>query len=192
MISAARSKGLIIILSSPSGAGKSSLAKALLDKDSNLRLSISVTTRKPRFGEHDTINYYFKTNQEFEELIKQNMFLEYAKVYDNYYGTLKKNVNHLINQGFDVLFDIDWQGARNIKKVANNVLSIYILPPSTEILEIRLKNRAQDSIEVVNKRMKSALDEMSHANEYDYIVINDDFNKTVKEIHSIIINKRTL
>ena len=140
-----KNKGLIIILSSPSGAGKSSLAKALLEIDNNLRLSISATTRKPRPNEQDGVNYYFKTKSEFEELVKQNQFLEHAKIYNNYYGTPKKHVENLLNQGLDVLFDIDWQGARSIKQNAVNAVSIFILPPNLEVLEQRLRNRAADS-----------------------------------------------
>ncbi|CAK6508831.1 guanylate kinase [Rickettsia helvetica] len=184
------SKGLIIILSSPSGTGKSSLAKALLKIDNNLRLSISTTTRKPRLGEVEGINYYFKTGLEFEELVKQNKFLEYAKIYDNYYGTPKEYVEMLLNQGLDVLFDIDWQGARSIKKNAADVVAIFVLPPSIEILEQRLRNRATDNEEAIKLRMQSAQNEISHANEYDYVITNDDFDRTLKKIHAIIVAER--
>lgn len=185
-----KNKGLIIILSSPSGAGKSSLNKALLNIDNNLRLSISATTRKPRLNEQEGVNYYFKTKSEFEELIKQNKFLEYAKIYDNYYGTPKEYVENLLNQGLDVLFDIDWQGAKSIKQHATNTVSIFILPPNFEILEQRLRNRATDNEEAIKLRMASAQEEISHANEYDYIVINDDFNDTLHKIHSIVLDER--
>ncbi|AFC75346.1 guanylate kinase [Rickettsia parkeri str. Tate's Hell] len=184
------SKGLIIILSSPSGTGKSSLAKALLEIDNNLRLSISATTRKPRLGELEGINYYFKTGLEFEELVKQNKFLEYAKIYDNYYGTPKEYVEMLLNQGLDVLFDIDWQGARSIKKNATNVVTIFVLPPNIEVLEQRLRNRATDNEEAIKLRMQLAQNEISHANEYDYVVTNDDFDRTLKKIHAIIVAAR--
>ena len=184
------SKGLIIILSSPSGTGKSSLAKALLKIDNNLRLSISATTRKPRLGEVEGINYYFKTGLEFEELVKQNKFLEYAKIYDNYYGTPKEYVEMLLNQGLDILFDIDWQGARSIKKNATNVVAIFVLPPNIEVLEQRLRNRATDNEEAIKLRMQSAQNEISHANEYDYVVTNDDFDRTLKKIHAIIVAER--
>lgn len=185
-----RNKGLIIILSSPSGAGKSSLAKALLEIDNNLRLSISATTRKPRPNEQDGVNYYFKTKSEFEELVKQNQFLENAKIYDNYYGTPKKHVENLLNQGLDVLFDIDWQGARSIKQNAINAVSIFILPPNLEVLEQRLRNRAADNEEAIQLRMASAQAEISHSNEYDHIITNDDFNDTLQQIHAIILEKR--
>ncbi|MCC8376944.1 MAG: guanylate kinase [Rickettsia endosymbiont of Graphium doson] len=185
-----KNKGLIIILSSPSGAGKSSLAKALLEIDNNLRLSISATTRKPRPNEQDGVNYYFKTKSEFEELVKQNQFLEHAKIYDNYYGTPKKHVENLLNQGLDVLFDIDWQGARSIKQNAVNAVSIFILPPNLEILEQRLRNRAADNEEAIQLRMASAQAEISHSNEYDYIITNDDFNDTLQQIHAIILQER--
>lgn len=185
-----KNKGLIIILSSPSGAGKSSLAKALLEIDNNLRLSISTTTRKPRPNEQDGVNYYFKTKSEFEELVKQNQFLEHAKIYDNYYGTPKKHVENLLNQGLDVLFDIDWQGARSIKQNAVNAVSIFILPPNLEILEQRLRNRAADNEEAIQLRMASAQAEISHSNEYDHIITNDDFNDTLQQIHAIILQER--
>ncbi|ADE30328.1 guanylate kinase [Rickettsia prowazekii] len=185
-----KNKGLIIILSSPSGTGKSSLAKELLKIDNNLRLSISVTTRKPRLGEVDGINYYFKSDREFKTLVKQNKFLEYAKIYNDYYGTPKEYVKMLLKQGFDVLFDIDWQGVRSIKKNTNNVITIFILPPSIEILEQRLRNRATDNEETIKLRMQSAQNEISHANEYDYVVINDDFSQTLKKIHEIIVAER--
>lgn len=185
-----KNKGLIIILSSPSGAGKSSLAKALLEIDNNLRLSISATTRKPRPNEQDGVNYYFKTKVEFEELVKQNQFLEHAKIYNNYYGTPKKHVENLLNQGLDVLFDIDWQGARSIKQNAVNAISIFILPPNLEILEQRLRNRASDNEEAIQLRMASAQAEISHSNEYDHIITNDDFNDTLQQIHAIILQER--
>ncbi|ABV79749.1 MAG: guanylate kinase [Janthinobacterium lividum] len=185
-----KNKGLIIILSSPSGAGKSSLAKALLEIDHNLRLSISATTRKPRPNEQDGVNYYFKTKVEFEKLVKQNQFLEHAKIYDNYYGTPKKHVENLLNQGLDVLFDIDWQGARSIKQNAVNAVSIFILPPNLEVLEQRLRNRAADNEEAIQLRMASAQAEISHSNEYDHIITNDDFNDTLQQIHTIILQER--
>ena len=184
------SEGLMIILSSPSGTGKSSLAESLLKIDNNLRLSISATTRKPRLGEVEGINYYFKSSLEFEELVKQNKFLEYAKIYDNYYGTPKEYVEMLLKQGLDVLFDIDWQGARSIKKNAANVVAIFVLPPSIETLEQRLRNRATDNEAAIKLRMQSAQNEISHANDYDYVVTNDDFDRTLKKIHAIIVAER--
>lgn len=186
----ATNKGLIIILSSPSGAGKSSLTRSLLQMDNNLRLSVSATTRKPRPGEVEGVNYHFKSNLEFEELIKQDKFLEYAKIYDNYYGTPKEYVETLINQGLDVLFDIDWQGARSIKENSSGIISIFILPPSLEVLEQRLRNRETDSEEAIKLRMESAQNEMSHAREYDYVVTNDNFDDTLQNIHRIIVAER--
>ncbi|MGX6960831.1 MAG: guanylate kinase [Rickettsia endosymbiont of Pentastiridius leporinus] len=185
-------KGIIIILSSPSGAGKSSLTKGLLKMDNNLRLSVSATTRKPRSGETEGVSYYFKSKVEFEELIKQNKFLEYAKIYDNYYGTPKEYVETLLDQGLDVLFDIDWQGARSIKENSKDirVLTIFILPPSIAVLEQRLRNRGTDSEEAIKLRMESAQNEISHANEYDYVITNDDFNDTLQNIYKIIIDER--
>ncbi|XVN41628.1 MAG: guanylate kinase [Rickettsia endosymbiont of Argas persicus] len=185
-----KNKGLIIILSSPSGAGKSSLTKSLLEIDNNLRLSISATTRKPRPNEQDGISYYFKTKSEFEDLIKHDKFLEYAKIYENYYGTPKEYVENILNQGLDILFDIDWQGAKSIKQNATNAVSIFILPPSLEVLEQRLRNRKTDNEEAIKLRMASAQAEIAHANDYDYIVTNDDFNETLHKIHSIIMEER--
>ncbi|HJD55308.1 MAG TPA: guanylate kinase [Rickettsia endosymbiont of Pyrocoelia pectoralis] len=189
-MSANPNKGIIIILSSPSGAGKSSLTKGLLQMDNNLRLSVSATSRKPRPGEVDGVNYHFKSKLEFEELIKQDKFLEYARIYDNYYGTPKEYVETLLNQGLDVLFDIDWQGARAIKQNATNIVSIFILPPSLEVLEQRLRNRATDSEESIKLRMESAQNEISHASEYDYVITNDDFNDTLQNIYKIIVDER--
>ncbi len=191
MLLPSTNKGFIIILSSPSATGKSSLAKALLKIDNNLRLSISVTTRMPRTDEVDGVNYYFKTKEEFASLIEQEDFLEYATIYGDYYGTSKKIIYHLLNQGLDVLFDIDWQGMNSIKQILPNVITIFILPPNLDVLKQRIQNRGQNSEEEINLRMSLATKEMQYAQKYDYIVVNDDFDTALKTIHSIIIAERS-
>jgi guanylate kinase len=183
-------KGFIIILSSPSAAGKSSLAKTLLQADNNIKFSVSATTRSPRVGEVEGINYFFKTKDEFNQLIDQNMFLEYANIYNNDYGTPKKHVEDLLNQGYDVLFDIDWQGAKLIEQSFANVVTIFILPPNLTSLKQRMKDRGQDSEEAIELRMELALKEINNAKYYEYIVFNDVFEIAVKTIHSIIIAQR--
>jgi guanylate kinase len=190
MVLSLKSKGLTVILSSPSAAGKSSLARAALKIDSNLRLSISATTRTPRTGEIDGVSYYFKTKEEFNKLIEQDEFLEYANIYNNYYGTPKKVVEELLSQGLDVLFDIDWQGTKSIKKILSNVITIFVLPPTPSVLQQRIQNRGQDSKEAIKLRMKLATKEVQYAKYYDYVVINDDFEITLKTIYSIIIAER--
>jgi guanylate kinase len=191
MLLSLRSKGLAIILSSPSATGKSSLARAVLKIDNNLRLSVSATTRRSRIDEVDGVSYYFKTQEEFNKLIEQDAFLEYANIYNNYYGTPKKVVEDLLSQGLDVLFDIDWQGTKLIKKNLPNVITIFILPPSPSILQQRIKNRGQDSKEAIKLRMKLAAKEVYYAKQYDYVVINDDFDTTLETIYSIITAERS-
>lgn len=186
-----KNKGFVIILSSPSAAGKSSLAKALLEIDNNLRLSISATTRSPRSSEVNGVDYYFKTIDEFNQLIKHKAFLEYANVYGNYYGTLKKTVTDYLNNNLDVLFDIDYQGMQSIKETLEHVVTIFILPPNLNILKQRIKSRGQDNKEVIELRMQYAAKEIEHARHYDYIVINDNFDITLKTIYSIIIAERS-
>ncbi|MCC8417962.1 MAG: guanylate kinase [Rickettsia endosymbiont of Bryobia graminum] len=186
-----KDKGFVIILSSPSAAGKSSLAKALLNIDNNLRISISTTTRLPRPGEIDKVDYYFKTSDEFNELIKQKAFLEYANVYGNNYGTIKKTVTDYLNNNVDVLFDVDYQGMKSIKEKLDNVITIFILPPSLNILKQRIKNRGQDNKETVELRMQYAVKEIEYAKHYDYIVVNDNFDAALKTIHSIITAERS-
>lgn len=187
------SKGTLFIVSAPSGAGKSSLINALLKKfnlDDSLRLSISHTTRAPRPGEVDHESYHFVSVEEFESLIERNAFFEHAKVFDNYYGTSKEIVLDWINQGKDVLFDIDWQGARLIKEQVPEAIKIFILPPSLDALRQRLIKRGQDDMDVINKRMAQAMSEISHYDEYDYVIINDDFDESLITLRSIILSKR--
>jgi guanylate kinase len=190
MINNLKEEGFIITLSSPSGGGKSSICNALLRRDDKLKLSISTTTRKPRAGEVDGADYYFKTKEEFDALVKQDMFIEYARIYDNYYGTLKAPLEQNLKSGFDMLFDIDCQGMRSIKSKMPEVVTIFILPPTIEVLRDRLKSRGQDCHGTIESRMKQAIDEINHAPEYDYVIINDKFEHSITKVKSIIIAER--
>ncbi len=186
-------KGTLFIVSAPSGAGKSSLINALLTRfntDDSLRLSVSHTTREPRPGEVDHINYHFVKNEEFEELIARNAFYEYAKVFDHYYGTSREIVEQWLDEGKDVLLDIDWQGARQIRKQTPLAKGIFIIPPSLSELRNRLDKRNTDSVEVIEGRMQKATAEISHFNEYDYVIINDDFDESLLYMRSIILSER--
>ncbi|MDH2926310.1 guanylate kinase [Lonepinella koalarum] len=183
------SQGNLYILSAPSGAGKSSLISALLaqDQQKKMMLSISHTTRQPRLGETDGIHYYFVSVSEFESLIEQGIFLEYAKVFGgNYYGTSLPAIEKNLSQGIDVFLDIDWQGARQIRQKVQSVKSIFILPPSLQELERRLIGRGQDSEEVIVQRMSKAMDEISHYDEYDYVIVNDNFEQALTDLKSIL------
>lgn len=187
-------QGTLFIVSAPSGAGKSSLINALLKKfntDDSMRLSVSHTTRAPRPGEVDHVSYHFVTVEEFESLIERGAFFEHAKVFDNYYGTSKEIVMDWINQGKDVFFDIDWQGARIIKEQVPEAIKIFIMPPSLTALQQRLERRGQDAPEIIRKRMTKAMSEISHYDEYDYVIINDDFDESLINLRSIILSKRT-
>ncbi len=186
-------KGNLFIISAPSGAGKSSLISALLERynlDDKLRLSVSHTTRSMRPGETDHVSYHFVSKEEFEKLIERNAFYEYAKVFENYYGTSREIVEQWLNEGHDVLFDIDWQGARQIRKKTPQARGIFIVPPSLEELDRRLRNRGTDSDDVINLRMKKATAEISHAEEYDHIIINDNFEESLLYLRSIILAAR--
>lgn len=184
-------RGLMLVMSSPSGAGKTTITRALLERDDNLSMSVSATTREPRPGEVDGKDYFFIEKSKFEAMVEDGEFLEHAKVFDNYYGTPRGPVNDALSEGKDVLFDVDWQGARDLRHEAReDQVSIFILPPSHDELERRLYNRAQDSAEVVKKRMAKASSEMSHWGEYDYIVINVDIEKSVAEVEAILTAER--
>ena len=184
-------KGLMFVLSSPSGAGKTSLSKKILELDNEISLSISFTTRPARPGENDGEDYFFVDNKIFGNMKDNNEFLEYAKVFDYYYGTPKKPILDALINGKDVLFDIDWQGTQQLMNESkNDLVKVFVLPPSVEELERRLKERKQDDDEIIQKRMLRASDEMSHYAEYDYILVNDDFNETIESIMAILYAER--
>jgi len=184
-------RGLMLVLSSPSGAGKTSIARTLLKQDTQLTMSVSATTRRRRPGEVEGKDYFFIDEMAFKTKINQGYFLEYAEVFDHFYGTPADTVNKTLNEGRDVLFDIDWQGTQQIKaRARQDLVSIFILPPSTPELERRLLNRAQDSAEVVAGRMAKAADEMSHYPEYDYVIINHDLTQSVAAVQTILDAER--
>ena len=184
-------RGLMLVLSSPSGAGKTSIARRLLDEDDNLTLSVSATTRPPRANEVDGRDYHFVDQERFDRMVAQDEFLEYATVFSNSYGTPKADVMSALERGEDVLFDIDWQGEQQLKQSARNDLaSVFILPPSTGELARRLQQRAQDPADVVAARMAKAPDEISHWPEYDYIIINYDIEESVAQVQAILAAER--
>ena len=195
MTNSLRSKKLIIVISSPSGAGKSSICKQLLNDDPQLSISISDTTRPPRDNETNGTDYNFIEKKEFERRIKNNEYIEYANVFGNYYGSLHKNVQNSLDNGFDVLFDIDWQGSLQLRASSQpNLLTIFITPPSKDIIYERLKLRAEksgDNEEAIKYRMEMYETEMSHQNEYEYIVENNDFDECILKIKNIILEART-
>ncbi|HUD50813.1 guanylate kinase [Parvibaculum sp.] len=184
-------RGLMLALSSPSGAGKTTLSRMLLEGDAMITMSVSATTRRPRPGEVEGRDYYFVSTEDFGLMRNRGEFLESAKVFDNYYGTPRAPVDRALAQGRDVLFDIDWQGTQQIDEVAHeDLVKVFVLPPSAQDLERRLKRRAQDSAEVVASRMAKASDEISHYLEYDYIIINDDIDQAFIELRSILQAER--
>ncbi len=184
-------KGLMLVLSSPSGAGKTSICKKLLETEKGLLMSISYTTRPKRKSENDGEDYFFVKRKEFDELQSKNYFVESALVFDHFYGTPKNFIERNLKKGIDILFDIDWQGAQKLVDYSkNDVVSIFVLPPSNKILLERLKKRNEDSIEIVKKRMSKAKSEISHWIEYDYIIINDDIDKSSKEVITILNAER--
>ncbi|MGY5798387.1 guanylate kinase [Rheinheimera faecalis] len=182
--------GNLFIISAPSGAGKSTLINALLKQHADMQLSVSHTTRSPRPGESNGVQYHFTDVPTFKQLIAQDQFIEWAEVFGNYYGTSKAALADKLAQGIDVFLDIDWQGARQIKQQLPFVTSIFILPPSVEALEQRLNQRGQDSAEVIAGRMAKARDEISHADEYDYWVVNDDLELALQQFSGIIQTQR--
>ena len=184
-------RGLMLVLSSPSGAGKTSIARSLLMRDKEINMSVSATTRPRRPGEVEGKDYYFVDEEKFKTDINKGLFLEYARVFDHYYGTPLGLVQKLLSSGSDVLFDIDWQGTQQIKaKARDDLVSIFVLPPSTAELEKRLITRAQHSAEVVAGRMARAADEMSHYPEYDYIIVNHDLDQSIDAVHTILKAER--
>ncbi len=185
-------RGLLLIISSPSGAGKTTISRALLDKDEDgISLSVSVTTRPKRPSEVDGVHYHFRTEEEFQALVDAEAFLEHAKVFNHRYGTLKKPVYEALEEGKDVLFDIDWQGTQYLKeKVQGDVVTIFILPPSKDELENRLRNRQQDSEDTIQSRMEKANSEISHYTEYTYIIVNKHLETSIDKVYSILKSER--
>ncbi|SHF20049.1 guanylate kinase [Caldanaerobius fijiensis DSM 17918] len=182
--------GLLIVLSGPSGAGKGTICKELCERNKQYRLSISVTTRKPRKGEVDGKNYFFKDLEQFQKMVEENQLLEWAKVYDNYYGTPREYVEKSLKEGYDVILEIDIQGALKVKEKFPEGVFIFILPPSMEELKKRIINRGTETEEEIMKRFKSAYDELNYISKYNYVVVNDDVEEAIKKIESIIIAEK--
>ncbi len=180
------SRGKIYVIAAPSGAGKSTLVNALCKLDDGVQLSVSHTTRGIRPGEKNGVNYFFVSTIEFQKMVENNDFLEYAEVYGNFYGTNINTIKEFLATGKDIILEIDWQGARQIRKLFNDAVLIFIAPPSLEILEQRLRDRKTDSLEVIEKRLSMAMEDISHVAEFDYIIINDDFNTALQDLCSII------
>lgn len=184
-------RGLMIVLSSPSGAGKTTLTRRILAEDEHMDMSVSATTRKPRKGEAHGKDYYFVGTSDFESMIADDQFLEWAKVFDNYYGTPTEPVEEALSSGRDIVFDIDWQGAQQLTQAAaDDLIKIFILPPSKVELERRLKTRAQDSDEVIAKRMAKSEGEISHWAEYDYVIVNEGVEDSLDQLRAIIKAER--
>ncbi len=184
-------RGLMLVLSSPSGAGKTTIARRLRDKDNSIEMSISHTTRQRRNGEKDGKDYHFVDRETFTRMRDQGEFLEWAVVFDNYYGTTRKPVEEALAAGRDVLFDVDWQGAASLREQAkNDVVTVFVLPPTAADLEQRLNERAQDAPEIVRRRMLGASNEVQHWDEYDYVVINHDIDCSVEAVRAILAAER--
>ncbi len=184
-------RGLMVVLSSPSGAGKSTMTRKLLMENPNMTMSVSATTRRARVGEQDGVDYYFVGKTEFSNMLDNDEFLEHAKVFDNYYGTPRAPVEAALAEGHDVVFDIDWQGAQQLTQAAgDDLVKIFILPPSKRELESRLHTRAQDSANVIARRMAKSEAEISHWAEYDYIIVNDNLEMAMDELRTIVAAER--
>ena len=182
-----KNEGVLLVISSPSGTGKTTICKKLLEYDKNIHLSVSVTTRKKRKNEVEGIDYYFRSKKDFLNLKSQNSFIENAFVFENYYGTLKSEVLEKLENGIDVLIDIDWQGTRQITQaMKGNLIKIFLLPPSINELKKRLSKRNSDSIKEINFRMSKALKEIKHFDEYDYVLVNDNLDNTFQKIVKIL------
>jgi guanylate kinase len=179
-------RGCLYVIAAPSGAGKTSLVKAVLARDPSLRVSISHSTRKPRENERDGVDYHFVSLDEFKRLVAAGAFLEHAQVYDNFYGTSRQGVEALLASGHDVILEIDWQGARQVRNAQPDCRSIFILPPSRRSLEERLRNRRTDTEEVIQRRLRDSIADMSHFAEFDQVVVNDDFESAVSHLLEII------
>lgn len=185
-----QSNGTLYIFSAPSGAGKTSLVKALLEDTPGLVVSVSHTTRAIRPGEENGVHYHFTDIGKFQNMVTQGVFLEHAQVFDNFYGTSQQAIEAQLAQGLDVILEIDWQGARQVRERMPGTVSVFILPPSRAELERRLTGRGTDSAEIIARRMCDAVSEMSHFGEYDYLVINDDFDRAVGDLQAIIASER--
>lgn len=186
-----RRRGVMLVLSSPSGAGKTTISRRLLDLDDNLEMSVSVTTRPKRPGEADGIDYHFIDTTQFDAMVESRNLLEHARVFGNHYGTPRAPVEAALRSGHDVLFDIDWQGTQQLAENAReDLVSIFVLPPSSAELERRLRARAQDSDEEIERRMSKASDEMSHWAEYDYVIVNHDVDESVNRVRAILTAER--
>lgn len=191
MDSVLRRRGLMLVLSSPSGAGKTTIARRLLAEDDNLEMSVSATTRPKRPGEVSGVDYMFIDKTTFNLMLNRGELLEHARVFSNFYGTPRAPVETALSKGLDMLFDIDWQGTQQLRESAReDLVSIFVLPPSTQALEERLTKRAQDPPDIVAERMAKASDEMSHWPEYDYVVINDDIDRSVGQVRAILTAER--
>lgn len=182
--------GLLFVVSAASGTGKTSLVKALLDRTSNLHVSVSHTTRSQRQGELDGVHYHFIQKEDFLAQVEQGGFIEYAEVFGNYYGTSQRKVEEQLAQGHDVLLEIDWQGAAQVRKLFPESIQIFILPPSQYDLRQRLSNRGTDSVEVIEQRLSFAITDMQQYSNFDYVIINDSFDRAVAELEAVIIANR--
>lgn len=183
-------RGTLYVVSAPSGAGKTSLVKALLARQLGVSVAVSHTTRAPREGEQEGVNYFFISKEKFLEMLEQNAFLEHATVFQNYYGTATYWVENTLNKGQDLILEIDWQGAQQVRRLIPDAQSIFILPPSRDILQSRLVGRGQDSAEVIAHRMSQATNEISHYAEFDYLIVNDNFETALADLESIILANR--
>ena len=184
------SQGTLFVVSAPSGAGKTSLVRELVESLDGIQVSVSHTTRERREGEVDGVNYHFVEVPEFEAMIERGEFFEYARVFDNYYGTSRPAVQAALAAGQDVILEIDWQGARQVRQQLPEAVSVFILPPSRDELEHRLSGRGTDEHAVIARRMREAVSEMSHHDEYDYLVINDDFTTALDELRALVVSRR--
>jgi guanylate kinase len=183
------SRGTLYVISAPSGAGKTSLVRALMERQPELRFSISYTTRTRRPNEQDGVDYFFVDKDEFERMIPQGEFLEHARVFDNLYGTPRKHVEEFLKKGTNVLLEIDWQGARQVAAAMPERRSVFILPPSRDALEQRLRGRATDSDEVIARRLADSLADLSHWKEFDYVIVNDDFDRAAAELEAVVMGR---
>jgi len=183
-------KGLLLVVSGPSGAGKGTICKALLNKNDQIKLSVSATTRKPRTGEVDGVNYFFIEKEKFTQMIENGEFLEYAQIYDNFYGTPKAAIMECLEKGQDVILEIEMQGASQIKEVCPDGVFIFVLPPSLEELKNRIVGRGTETAEEIEKRFSCAFDEINKIVDYDYFIVNDDVEKSVKQVEGIILSEK--